>query len=1253
MKKQVEENIPNKNKPRTWWKYAIMFILVLLFSLLIIIPHYYSNHLFRPIITKGFNEITKDKYLLDFENINWSIFKNSFRINDIELELNQSDTLKYSYPKGFKGLKLNSIELKGLDYLSFFRGEIKLKYLGLDSLFIDINQTESVDTSTLEKRITPFISEVLSSIEIKEVKIDQACILVQREDDSLFLFQDLSLAIDELLLDSLNTFLPIRIPKFNQLILKFDRLRSYGQYQTSEVVDFSFATGQDLKDPELNIGKLSTVNQNNGNRILISKANVSLDLPSVSEMIRSEQIQSKQAQIHIHSLYNTVKKKSTLDLEQIIGQIQESLMKTKINIDILDFQLQLDTIVNSGIQNKLQIFNLYYQLAAIQIDSNHFDYSHFILQSGPLEHISYDKYDSLYLQSISFDERKTNLKIESIYYRMDSIESVVISAKEAQIQAVDWKKAISKNSIQAETILIDHPVVLVKNELQKKDNKPNKRLFDVDVHRIELARLNMNYQPLGLEVNNCDIKIDTLFILAKTSADWYDLFNNIDADFENLSLNIPNKKHSIQLENTQLSSSKGRINSALIQFKLEQDSRTISLDVEGKGLLIDGLQWKKMFLNEMPLMLDSLIIDDLWVDGHLIGIPKDQENKTDLSLYMECNYLSLPKIRSKLKIQSDKKYAYLELDQLSVFADSLLFDSEEPGLLHYKQLNLESLKSSYWQSQDSLILNLSAWNYNMETKLFDADYIQLDFLTTDTIKRTNVKWDIDIPHCFISGIDPLNYRLNRDISLDSINISDPILKLSSVRKSKLEYGGESQNIYQDIRQIVRKFSFISLEHFILSNFQVSIQNQYLQRLDEVEIERIDIGVHGFYLDYQSVQNMDKFLFSDRFSLDIENYFQSVDNGKHLIYLKRAEVSNIDNRLYFNKLKVLSLGNSLKSAINVNVEDILLKDFSMIPQLTNPALQIGLVSFNHSKLDIRKKDRQDSKKFVLEEMNLFPLVKDQLSGISIDSIEFKDLDLNIAGLKGLPDESLILKDIHLFADHLQLDSNNRVFTDDKFLYCNNVELDLAAYNMTTPNKFYEIGFQNISFSSLQKSVIIDTFSVVPLYDKKVFSSHIDFQKDRLELMIPKIEVANIGIRDFIFRQRYQAQKITLESPDIAFYKDKTIIADTTAYKSMPAKMLGALPFYLSLDTIEVKNGKLQYEELSKNFPKTGIIYFDQLNSKITNVSNDADLWKFGGALKISASAHLMSKSLVTMNSIFPLNSPNQEFVLFASLGSIEA
>lgn len=434
---------------------------------------------------------------------------------------------------------------------------------------------------------------------------------------------------------------------------------------------------------------------------------------------------------------------------------------------------------------------------------------------------------------------------------------------------------------------------------------------------------------------------------------------------------------------------------------------------------------------------------------------------------------------------------------------------------------------------------------------------------------------------------------------------------------------------------------------------MQFSNQYLQHIDDVKIKQLDLNISRFYLDYTSLQNLDRFLFSDEVLFRLKGYSHIFNKGEYILNLSNVELSNIDNRLLFTNLEFLSLNKSGNLPVNIKFSSLELNEFSLLLNADKPELLIGNIYFQSPQIWQKSEWKKPKSKNQIHNLNLYPLIQEQLSGITVKHLEMNEMDLFLQGNSNARLSNMQFKGIQIQADQIKIDSNNHIFNQEKFFYSDDIRIQIPAFSYLTKDRFYSIGFKKLFFSSRSKSLLIDSVQLIPQYDKSSFSANISSQKDRIEFMIPSLSVEDMDYRDMIFRKRYSARKIKLFEPDIAIFKDKTIVFDTNVYKPMPAQMLLDLPFYLKVDTLEIENGRLQYEEKKAYMAKYGIIYFKQLNASLTGVTNDKDYREFGGALKLNAYAQLMNKSLVTLNAAYPLNSKEQEFVVMASLGEIQA
>lgn len=411
----------------------------------------------------------------------------------------------------------------------------------------------------------------------------------------------------------------------------------------------------------------------------------------------------------------------------------------------------------------------------------------------------------------------------------------------------------------------------------------------------------------------------------------------------------------------------------------------------------------------------------------------------------------------------------------------------------------------------------------------------------------------------------------------------------------------------------------------------------------------------FYVDYASFQQIDRFLFYDNLELEMNGYFQSINNGERLINLQKANISSLDNRLYFQNFRLLSLGDSIPLPLNVNIQDILLKDLSLQIGHQNPHLYLGSMFMGQAVVELKdsKLKNAENKGFNLEKINLYPYFQDQLSSIKIDQIELNECTIQLAvKTKGFQ-QDIDLQNINFKIEGVLIDSNNMAFTENKFLYSDDVRLRIPHFSIMTPNRFYNLSFQELNLSSRNKIIRFDSLALKSRYDRKIFAAQLKYQKDQVDLMIPFLLIENIDYRDAIFRERYKAGAITINKAQLNIFKDKTIPPDTSLYKTMPAQMLSDLGFYLNVDTLLVNDGYVKYEEFNQLMNQSGVVFFDHIKGKVTGISNDVDFRSFGGALKMDVSGRLMAEASFSLRALFPLNTPQQEFLMIASMESLKA
>jgi len=1247
--KNSEESITKKrNWFARWWKTIVLSFIALIILLVIFIPYFYSNRIFQPIIKESFAQLTHDKYHLDFKNVKWNVLKSSFSLHEIQIKPNIADTIANTLSNNVEIFNLNLIEIKGIDYAALFHREVEFSYLRLDGLNVLVNNKGEKDSINIVEP-KQIISEYISSIYIQEIELKQMNATYLSDRDSLVLFNDADLLLKDFFMDSLNYKIPYRIPSFSDIHIGIRNTEYFGEKNHVLMAKYSFSARAQLNNPEIKFSKLSFINMQNKNTKHFNQGQIQIGVNDFLKNLEYNHFTLPCLKIHFSSFVNDVKETKELNIDQFLDSLQNEIKSVAANLSLDTISLNIDTIIQYSSKNTIQFQNLHSQLFGSQLMDGQFSYANYFLKAEMIDYLSINTQDNMTVKSISYDEKEKNLFIKGIHYQ-DSISSTIISLHTANFENIDLLNSLRNKSINIDYAILDRvKVQMLEKPKKAKRSAANKNNWDFNIHRLDIINSDADIRYLGLQAEQYNSIIDSLVFNSHTSVDLVKMVKNFTIDFKKLDYHPPKKDIKISLDAISFSSLGGKLKTT--KFILNQEL-TNKRSVIGQNVFISGIDWKNILKGQEDIILDTLILSELNLDAEFDYYPKKQNNTKDSTFYFACHYLNLPKIQIDINLLHQEQKAEVNLQRLSIESQNCLVNLSQEEFLQFDSLKLSSEYSSYWHSSDSTLFNIQQWYYDANKQIFQANKINAAFYKRDSLLKINNHLNIKAPHLYLSGINPLKYMIDYTIRLDSISFNEAEVFVNNSSES-IEKEESKPLINTDfIKDILSKTGDIGFNRLWATDLKINIKDSKLNSANELNITKANLDIQGFSINQSKLDVMEDFLFSKDISLQINDLSQSINNGQQIVFCKNLQLSKSKNELKLNNIQVLSLSNEGGIPSEAFIQEMLFKDFGIREWNRYPDLSIGIVHIISPVLQIGSRKNDQKKKFSLEKLNLFPIINKQLSSLIVEDFKISNLDIDIADLQIGEEEDLHVSGIELDMTQMKLDSSNTIFSEDKFFYCDIMHIDLPAFKMKTKDNFYQIGYRKLSFNSSEKTLILDSLQLQPLYDRETFSEIIEFQKDRIELLIPQIKIDEIDFRDIVFKKKYQAQKITLVDPDIAFFKDKTIEADSSINKPMPAELLSGLPFYLNIDTIEVLNGKVKYEELASYISQPGMIHFDQLNAKLLNVSNDASIREAGTSLLLAANAKVMSKTIVTLNANFPLNSENQEFTVISSMGPIQ-
>jgi hypothetical protein len=144
--------------------------------------------------------------------------------------------------------------------------------------------------------------------------------------------------------------------------------------------------------------------------------------------------------------------------------------------------------------------------------------------------------------------------------------------------------------------------------------------------------------------------------------------------------------------------------------------------------------------------------------------------------------------------------------------------------------------------------------------------------------------------------------------------------------------------------------------------------------------------------------------------------------------------------------------------------------------------------------------------------------------------------------------------------------------------------------------------NISYSNPQKLIIVDSFSFYPQKDRDEFISDSPFQTDYMTLHTGKIKAAGFNINQFLQDSSIRVHTVAIDSAYFTSYRDKRPPFNAGIIKPLAAKLIQKIPVKISLDTIFITNGYVEYTEFNDKTNEAGVVPLTRINGDIFPIKN---------------------------------------------------
>lgn len=302
-------------------------------------------------------------------------------------------------------------------------------------------------------------------------------------------------------------------------------------------------------------------------------------------------------------------------------------------------------------------------------------------------------------------------------------------------------------------------------------------------------------------------------------------------------------------------------------------------------------------------------------------------------------------------------------------------------------------------------------------------------------------------------------------------------------------------------------------------------------------------------------------------------------------------------------------------------------------IAKPEVKINQIS-STAKISASRSEKQDF-------YSVFEKIAKQ---VSIGKFNIADANIDYAStLNGKLNKQQKLNTTSLLFNGLVINSDLKTFVLD--------DINFSTRNFRFPmnNGFYTLQAEAIDLKKNAGSLVIENLHFVPAYSKKEFAYHHPTHKDWFDVAVGHISLTGIDFNRYIANNIFHAADLSVKDVELLNFKNQQI---EIQHNIMPMiyEGLQKLPVKFAIDTANVENFKVVYEELPKNGTKSGVIFFTNMNGRLSGLTNIVS--RPEQYIKLDADGKLMGTGYFTATWMLPVDSLNDHFHLKAHLNKFD-
>lgn len=531
-------------------------------------------------------------------------------------------------------------------------------------------------------------------------------------------------------------------------------------------------------------------------------------------------------------------------------------------------------------------------------------------------------------------------------------------------------------------------------------------------------------------------------------------------------------------------------------------------------------------------------------------------------------------------------------------------------------------------------LKIKNTNISTLTGLLLLQNVQLIPQKKSWVKPPDTYYSINVPLLKITGFNNDSFIDNEIVKVKSLTLNSPqieIIKTSHSTKNNGSRDISHNELFSRIKSLtidtvdIKK---VSLDYFDLikgDSLQASLQAFRLHAL-EWNTHR-NLTVNEFVVESPEIN-----LLSQQKQAHEEHHTQAHNQLFKLFGDSVAIRKFIVSSGKFNIQKP-------DSKVKLGLETFAISDFSWNKKSEKSNLHIASFDIQKPILDVNKNyyrkdiDTKPEKKNGKDVYSIFAPYADQLS---INHFNLTDAHVSLThSLDASQQENRTLNTTNLDISGLSLNvKEHKMNMDD-------INFNTKDLYFPIMNGLYTIGIDEVDISKKRSSFALSGVKMISAYPKMDFAYMNPTHMDWFDVVTGDIVFSGVDYESYFSDNIIKAKHLVVKDVMLQNMKNKKIYTPPKMQPLIYTKLYD-LPFGIFVDTTDVFNFSVVYEELPKKGSTLGVISFMGMNAKINGLTNMASYPQ--QFMRLDANGMLMGKGYFTATWDMPASPDYDCFIL---------